>query len=277
MDRTVRGPSPPPAPGRRTTCRASNPQPRAFRAGTYPSATRSPAVVRGTRCRGVRPRRARRRYRLDRAGSARSARTRTAHPRPPGRPLEAGSPRSSNNRSRAPCCAHERVELAQGLPIGVSSRGSQWLVEIDAIGTETSQTRLERRGRRRVMPRRDRASWLAELRCEDDSVATALQRPTEERFTLRVAVDVGRVEQRDPCVDRRIDDLAGPGLVDAPAEVVAPEPNDRDLERPDRACPHDAEVTPTASNARRGLASRVASRKTGVEPIPESASMKRHR
>ena len=65
-------------------------------------------------------------------------------------------------------------------------------------------------------------------------VAAAGQRPAEELFALRAAVDVGRVEEGDAGIERRVDHARRRGLVDPHAEVVAAEADDGDLERADR-------------------------------------------
>jgi hypothetical protein len=60
-----------------------------------------------------------------------------------------------------------------------------------------------------------------ELRHQHDTVAPPGQRAPEQALACVLAVDVGRVEQRDARVERRIDDRTRARFVDAPAEVVA--------------------------------------------------------
>ena len=108
------------------------------------------------------------------------------------------------------------------------------LVDVDPVGAQPAQARVAgpadvfagavgdvgRAGHRRA----------AELRREHDTVSRSVGEDlAEERLAVARAVDVGGVEQRDPGVERGVDDGAGPLEVDAAAEVVAPEPDDRDL------------------------------------------------
>ena len=65
------------------------------------------------------------------------------------------------------------------------------------------------------------------------AVTSPLQDPAEERLGQGAAVDVGRVEQGDAGVDRGVHHAFCASFVDAPAEVVASESEDADLERAD--------------------------------------------
>ena len=69
-----------------------------------------------------------------------------------------------------------------------------------------------------------------ELRRDHRTVAPAGERAAEEDLAVAAAVALGGVEQRDPGVERRVHDGACLGLVDAPAHVVAAEPDDGDDE-----------------------------------------------
>ena len=86
-------------------------------------------------------------------------------------------------------------------------------------------------------------SPASELGREHDLVTTAAQRAPEVRLALTVAVALGGVEERHARLERGIDDGARPVLVDPPAEVVAPEADDRDLERAERPRLHRTEPT----------------------------------
>ena len=69
---------------------------------------------------------------------------------------------------------------------------------------------------------------LAEFRRDRDPVPATLQNlPEHPLASARAAVDVGRVEERDPRVERGVDDGARTREVDSPAEVVAAEPDPR--------------------------------------------------
>ena len=69
-----------------------------------------------------------------------------------------------------------------------------------------------------------------ELRRDHGAVAPPGERAAEEELAVAVAVALGGVEERDPGVERRVDDGARLRLVDPPAEVVAAEPDDGDDE-----------------------------------------------
>ena len=69
----------------------------------------------------------------------------------------------------------------------------------------------------------------AELRREHDPVAAARRAPGRCTPRSSPAVDVGRVEEGDALVERRVDDRARLLEVAAAAEVVRAEPNDGDL------------------------------------------------
>ena len=88
----------------------------------------------------------------------------------------------------------------------------------------------------------------APLRGEHDLVAPALQQLAEDRLAAAaVAVDVGRVEEGHPRLERRVHDRLRRVGVDPAPEVVAAEPDDGDLERPECARPHPSTLLTHAS------------------------------
>ena len=110
--------------------------------------------------------------------------------------------------------------------------GDVVLVEIDAVGAQPLQRRFAPPCGCTRASRAPRAvaHVAAELRREHDPVAPPFEHLAEERLAAAlVAVDVRRVEQRDAGVERGVDDGARPLEVDAHAEVVAAEADDRDL------------------------------------------------
>ena len=60
-----------------------------------------------------------------------------------------------------------------------------------------------------------------ELGRDHGPLAPSAEREAEELLALAVAVALGRVEQRDPGLERRIDDIRGLPRLEPPAEVVA--------------------------------------------------------
>ena len=68
----------------------------------------------------------------------------------------------------------------------------------------------------------------AELRREDDPVAPPVENLSEEALASSVvAVDLGRVEKRDPDLERSVDDRSSRREIDPAAEVVATEADAR--------------------------------------------------
>ncbi len=113
--------------------------------------------------------------------------------------------------------------------------GAVVVVEVDGVGAEALERGVDRAPH--VVARAGRPVAVSalhvvpELRREDDAVAPARERLAEEALAVAApAVDVGRVEEGDPRVERRVHDRARGGGVEPPAEVVAPEPDARDLE-----------------------------------------------
>jgi hypothetical protein len=118
------------------------------------------------------------------------------------------------------------------------------LVEIDPVGAEAPETvfnraRDVRRARAAFALLVDRTS---EFRRDDRLVTAGSERASEKLLAARSAVRIRGVEQRDARVERGVDDALGRGLVDTPAEVVAPEADDRGVELADAACLHALSV-----------------------------------
>jgi hypothetical protein len=59
-------------------------------------------------------------------------------------------------------------------------------------------------------------------------VASSFERTPKELFALRCTVDVGGVEEIDARIECGVDDALGGRSIDAHAEVVAAEPDQRD-------------------------------------------------
>ena len=111
--------------------------------------------------------------------------------------------------------------------------GAVVLVEVDPVGLQAAERRLDRLAdvRAGAARRLAVAEVVAELRREHDLVAAAAERAADDLLAAAaVAVDVGRVEEGDAGVERRVDHRARGGLVDPAAEVVAAEPDDGHLE-----------------------------------------------
>jgi len=106
------------------------------------------------------------------------------------------------------------------------------LVEVDPVGLEAPERVLD--GAHDVAARA--AFQLlgvvhdhAELRRQHDLLAPVAEHLAHQRLrAAALAVDVGGVEERDAEVDRLVDDLARRLEVEAAAEVVAAEADDRD-------------------------------------------------
>ena len=138
------------------------------------------------------------------------------------------------------------VERAQRLLDRYRRIGMVQLIEIDPIGLQAAQARLDRHhdvaagctlARALVIHRRP------ELGGEDDVLPPGPENLAKQRFrSAAPAVAVGRVEQRDAEVERLVDDGAGLFEIAADAEIVASEPDRRNQKpgRPERAIVHGA-------------------------------------
>ncbi len=137
--------------------------------------------------------------------------------------------------------AHELVERAERLLERRDAVVAVVLVEVDPFGAQTPERGLDRPAHRLGRA----AVVVAELRGQHHALSPAFEDLAEVLLALPVTVDVGRVEEGHARVERRLDDGARARAVDAPAEVVAAEADDRDLrpvaaEAPD---PHAADCT----------------------------------
>ena len=97
------------------------------------------------------------------------------------------------------------------------------LVEVDVVGLEPFEapSSARRISSREPIPRRAAA---AELRRQDDPVPPPAERLTEERLALPVAVALGRVEERDADLERRVDDRARPASSTRRPKLLQPRP-----------------------------------------------------
>jgi|SRR5579864_1301568 len=123
--------------------------------------------------------------------------------------------------------ADELVQRDERLRDRRDAVGAVVLVQVDVIGTEPTERAFDRatdvlgRAARRVCVRTP-----TELRRDHDSLTTPSERTTEECLAVTVPIGLGGIEERDAGVERRVDNLFRARLVDPPAEVVRPEPDD---------------------------------------------------
>jgi hypothetical protein len=102
------------------------------------------------------------------------------------------------------------------------------VVEVDVVGAEPLQRARDRAANalRRAAPV---VPTPGELRRDDDRLPAALEDASQQPLAASVvAVDLGRVEERDALIERRLDDGARLLGTDSPAEVVAADPQLRD-------------------------------------------------
>ena len=97
-----------------------------------------------------------------------------------------------------------------------------YLIEVDVIGSQTSERVLDRA--HDPLARTAAVVGLVvhrheELRGQDDIVAAALERLADDLFGCATGVDVGRVDKVDACVERMVDDADRVGTI-----VIAPGP-----------------------------------------------------
>jgi hypothetical protein len=114
------------------------------------------------------------------------------------------------------------------------------LIEIDSIGSKPPQAVFRSPSDVfRAGALAFRIDAHAELRRDHHAVAASRQRMSKIDFAVRRTVDVGRVEEGDAGINGGMDDAHRLGFVDAHAEVIAAEADERDLERPDTARLHN--------------------------------------
>src|SRR6058998_4272261 len=107
------------------------------------------------------------------------------------------------------------------------------LVEVYPVGPEAAKAALNRiedvpaRGAPVQRPFTHRTD---EFRRDNDILASVSQRRAEELLAARTAVDVRRIKERYPQLERAVHDGGGLLFVDAHAEVVAAEACDGHLE-----------------------------------------------
>src|SRR5581483_9677767 len=103
------------------------------------------------------------------------------------------------------------------------------VVEVDVVGAETPERPLDRRADGLGAPVRPAVAERAdELRRHHELVTTALDRPADELLVRAASVHLGRVEERDPELERPVDGRDRFRVVAAPAvegrHPHAPEP-----------------------------------------------------
>src|SRR6266542_2113370 len=151
-----------------------------------------------------------------------------------GDPVRVGDPEAGvvGGADVAHLALHDQlVEGGDRLPQWRLGIGAMLRVEVDVVGLEPAQAGLDR-----APDVATGAAGLllapgdvrAELGGEHDLVTAALQDLAEEALGVAAAVGVGRVEQGDALLQRRLDHRAGLLQVTAVAEVVAAEPDHRD-------------------------------------------------
>ncbi len=133
---------------------------------------------------------------------------------------------------------HQLVQRGEGLLDGCHRVGRMQLIEVDVVGLQPAQARLDGppdvepaglcAGRRAVA---HVTGLVAELRRQHERVPTAPKGLAHQLLRPALpAVDVGGVEQRDASIDRRVQDGPGGVEVEPAAEVVAAEADDGDGE-----------------------------------------------
>ena len=148
------------------------------------------------------------------------------------------------------------------------------LVEVDHVGLQALERRVERAQDvvARAATGRAVAHLLAELRRQHDLVAPAVEHAADDRLAAAgLPVDVGRVEERDAHLERRVDHGARRVFVDPAAEVVAAEADHRHPQSggAQHAISHD--LKPTRAGQTAAQAVRSASRSLTRAPVRSTA------
>jgi len=127
----------------------------------------------------------------------------------------------------------EVAERPQGLLDRGQRVGLVLLVEVDPVGLEPSEARLDlgydvmARGALKAAAGIHRPR---EFGRQHDVLAAVAEDLAKAALgaAARITVSVGLVEERDAEVERLVDDLAGRREIDTAAEIVAAEPDHRD-------------------------------------------------
>ncbi len=102
------------------------------------------------------------------------------------------------------------------------------LVQVDNLGAEAAQAGVDRLpdvvGMRAVALVVDA---MPELGGDQHIMPARAERPSEVLLAFRAAVDVRRIEEIDAGVKRRMHDGVRGRFVDAPAEIIASDADDR--------------------------------------------------
>ncbi len=135
----------------------------------------------------------------------------------------------------------ERVQCAEGLLDRNGRVGEMQLVEVDPVGTQPPQARLDGcrdpAGARAAVTGR-RAVGRPELRRDHYLVTTCGQQTSEQLLGRAGTVLVSGVEEGHAVVDGRVENRCGPGLVAGGAELVTTQPDDGYLQAADSSGTH---------------------------------------
>ncbi len=136
---------------------------------------------------------------------------------------------------------NEALQRTEGLLDRHGRVGEVQLVEVDTVGAQPPQARLDGRrdpaGARAAFAGR-RAVARPELRRDHDFIAAGRQQTPEQLLGRAGTVLVSRVEEGHAAVGGGGEDGRGPGLVAGGAELVAAQPHDRDLQATDPSGTH---------------------------------------
>src|SRR5262249_59574890 len=128
----------------------------------------------------------------------------------------------------------EIVERAQRLLDRSERVDEVILVEIDPVGLEPFQARLDRAhdvAARTALELALRVHGASKLRRQDDILATPSEHLAQDRLGAAApAIDVAAVEERDAEIERLVDDGARALEIERAAEIVAAEPDGGDAQ-----------------------------------------------
>src|SRR6266566_3042100 len=125
----------------------------------------------------------------------------------------------------------QRAERLRNWNIGI---GYVLLVKIDVIGAQSLEARVQCL-LHVLWTRATTLAWhvVAEFGGDDHFSAATAEQTADQLLTSAVRIHVGGIEEADARIDGCINDLSGARLVDARAEVVTAEADNRDVERAD--------------------------------------------